>query len=409
MTDPDVRPYDPFAPETLADPFAAHSRLRAECPVHFHPDFGDRGFYSAALADDVTEIFTDVDRWSGDWGQGPIYVKEGGLRSDPPEHTIYRRLVTSAFTVRRVNEWEPMVRATADELIDAFADRGSADLCSGFAVPFPIMVISKILGVPTDRLADFKEWSDEFMAGQNAADPEVQGRARAKIDEFFRAELGRRRALVAAAPPDAEVVGAVLPDDVLTSLLLAEHDGRPFTDEQLLPLLLLLLVGGNETTTSMIGNLVGRLLDLDAWESTAASPDTWDIAIEESLRFDPPVMGMFRTAKGDQELRGVTIPDECKIEALIASANRDPARFDDPDTFRLDRDLDTVRRNHLSLGAGIWFCPGAALARLEGRVAIESFARRLPGLRRDGAGERVASFMMWGPQTLPVTWDRAST
>ena len=157
----------------------------------------------------------------------------------------------------------------------------------------------------------------------------------------------------------------MLPDDVVTSLLLARHDdGTAFTDEQLLPLLLLLLVGGIETTTSLIGSLVGRLLELGLWEQVAADPDLWDAAIEESLRFDPPVLGLFRTANGDQTVEGVVIPDECKVEGLYASANRDPDVWDDPDTFRLDRPPSEARR-HLSFGVGIWFCPGAALARLE--------------------------------------------
>lgn len=403
--------YDPFDPATLADPFAAYPDLRAGCPVHHHPDFGDDGFYTLSRHDDVVDLFKDTSRWSADWGQGPIYVKEGGLKSDPPEHTRYRRLISQAFTPRRVAAMEADVRALADELIDAFADRGHADLIAEFAAPFPSAVVSKILGVPRDRQDDFQAWTDEFMAGQNDADPAVQGRARAKFDAYFAGELARRRALVADRPDvdQADLVGEVLPDDVLTSLLLAEHEGTPITDEQLLPLLLLLLVGGIETTRSMIGNLVRRLGELDEWTAVAGDPDRWDVAIEESLRFDPPVLGVFRTAKGEQCVRDVVIPDEAKVEGLYAAANRDPAVWDDPETFRLDRDLDRLRRDQLSFGVGIWFCPGAGLARMEGRIALELLGRRLPGLRLDGTGERALSFMMWGPATLPVRWDPAPT
>jgi cytochrome P450 len=243
------------------------------------------------------------------------------------------------------------------------------------------------------------------MAGQNSADPAVQGAARAKIDAFFAGELADRRARLAARPDDAPT--DVLPDDVLTSVLLArDEDGNPFTDEQLLPLLLLLLVGGIETTTSLIGSLVARLLEFGLWEQVAADPSTWDAAIEESLRFDPPVLGLFRTANGDQTVHDVAIPAECKVEGLYASANRDPDVWDDPDTFRLDRPPADLRR-HLSFGVGIWFCPGAALARLEAKVTLELFAARLPNLRVDGSAERKASFMMWGPAALPLAWDVA--
>ena len=173
------------------------------------------------------------------------------------------------------------------------------------------------------------------------------------------------------------------------------------------PLLLLLLVGGNETTTSLIGSLMWRLLDLGLWDRVSQDPGLWDVAIEESLRFDPPVLGIFRTAKGDQVVHGTTIADQDKVIGLFASANRDPDVWDDPDTFRLDRDLVHLRKQNMAFGRGIAFCPAAALARLEARVALRLFADRLPDLRLDGDPDRVESFMMWGPTTLPVTWGRA--
>jgi cytochrome P450 len=397
--------YDPFDPATMADPASAHRTLREACPVHFHPDFGERGFYTLARHDDVADLFDSVERWSADWGQAPIYVKEGGLKSDPPEHTIYRRLVTGAFTARRVSAMEGSITDLANRLIDRFVDRGEADLIADYAVPLPTTIIAEMLGVSTDHLDSFKQWSDEFMAGQNASDPEVQGRARAKMDAYFAAVLAERRERLASASADATIVGDVLPDDVLTSLLLARHEGEPFTDEQLVPLLLLLLVGGNETTTSLIGNLVWRLQQLGLWERVGADESLWDVAIEESLRYDPPVMGLFRTAKGEQTVRGVTIPHEAKVEGLYASANRDPEVWDDPDTFRLDRDLAALRKNHMSFGRGIWFCPGAQLSRLETRISIRLLHERLPHLRLAGGAERVESFMMWGLSSLPMAWD----
>ncbi len=405
MSDPSAPTYDPFDAAVLASPFAAYEDLRQQCPVHFHPDFGDRGFYSLSRYDDVVDLFRDTSRWSADWGQGPLYVKEGGLKSDPPEHTRYRRLVTGAFTAARTAALEPLVRRTASALIDAFVAAGRTELVDSYGAPLPMNIIVSVLGVPADRGQEFKAWSDEFMAGQNSADPAVQGAARAKIDAFFAGELADRRARLAARPDDAPT--DVLPDDVLTSVLLArDEDGNAFTDEQLLPLLLLLLVGGIETTTSLIGSLLARLLEFGLWEQVAADPTTWDAAIEESLRFDPPVLGLFRTANGDQTVQDVAIPDECKVEGLYASANRDPDVWDDPDTFRLDRTPADLRR-HLSFGVGIWFCPGAALARLEAKVTLELFAARLPNLRIDGSAERKASFMMWGPAALPLAWDVA--
>lgn len=390
--------YDPFAPEVLEDPASAHRALRDKCPVHHHAGFGEKGFYTLSRHADVTEFFGDVGLWSSEWGQGPIYTKEGGLRSDPPEHTVYRRLVTSAFTARRTAAMEEWITTTAGGLIDGFAGAGRADLCEAFAIPLPVLVIAKILGVPSADQADFKDWSDRFMAGQNAADPAVQGAARAQIDGYFAGVLGRRRTVLAEDGPEA------LPDDLLTALLTAEHDGRPFTDEELLPLILLLLVGGNETTTSLIANAVWRLLDLGLWEDVRTNPELVDAAVEESLRYDPPVLGLYRTNTRPVVLHGVEIPEGSKAHGLYASANRDPEAWDDPDTFRLDRDVSDLRRRHLSFGVGRYLCPGAALARLEARISLRLLGERLPGLRLDAAPARVDSFMMWGPSALPVAW-----
>jgi cytochrome P450 len=404
-TNPEKHPYDPMSPETLSDPFTAHTRLREGCPVHHYPDFGENGFYTLSRYDDVVDLFRNIDRWSADDGQGPIYYREGGLRSDPPEHTVYRRLVARAMPARQVPALEPTVRDIANQLIDGFVERGEADLVAEFAMPLPVIIISKLLGVPAERRDEFKAWSDDFMAGQNAADPEVQGRARAQIDAYFSEELQRRRGILETVDAGADPVGTVLPDDILTALLVATNDGRGFTDDELLPLLLLLLVGGNETTTSLIGSMVRRLLGLDLWEQVTADESLWDVAIEETLRYDPPVQGLFRTARGQQCVHDVTIPADAKVQGLFASANRDPDVWDDPQSFRLDRSLEELREKHTSFGIGIWFCPGAALARRETRIALELLGRRLPNLRMAGDAERVASFMMWGPQALPVTWD----
>ncbi|TDC80563.1 cytochrome P450 [Actinomadura sp. 7K507] len=392
--------YDPFSPEVLEDPASAHRALREKCPVHHHAGFGENGFYTLSRHADVAEFFDDWGLWSSEWGQGPIYTREGGLKSDPPEHTVYRKLVTSAFTARRTAALEDWITATAAGLVDGFAHDGRADLCESFAIPLPVLVIAKILGVPAADRADFKEWSDQFMAGQNAADPAVQGAARAKIDAYFGAILAQRRESLAARGREA------LPDDLLTALLTAEHDGRPFTDEELLPLILLLLVGGNETTTSLIANAVWRLLDLGLWEDVRSRPELVDVAVEESLRYDPPVLGLYRTNTRPVVLHGVEVPEGSKAHGLYASANRDPEAWDDPDTFRLDRDLADLRRRHLSFGVGPYLCPGAALARLEARISLKLLAERLPGLHLDGEPTRVDSFMMWGPSSLPIAWSR---
>jgi cytochrome P450 len=394
--------YDPFAP----DPFPAYAGLRERCPVHHFEGFGERGFYTLSRYDDVLDLFKNVDRWSGEFGQGPQHVREGGLRSDPPEHTIYRRLATGAFTPKRTAQMAPLVQDVAVGLAEAMVPAGRAELVGAFASPLPVAIIAHVLGVPPEHRAGFRALSEQFMEAQNSPDPAVLEAAKVPIYDIFRDEMALRRRLLADGatvagdePPEAGRV----PDDLLTSLLVARRDDRPFTDDELLPLLLLLLVGGNETTTSLIASLVYRLLALGQWERVATDPGLLDVAIEESLRFDPPVLGLFRTARGDQTVAGVTIPEGCKVDGLYAAANRDPRAFTDADEFRLDRTLSDVQR-HLSFGAGIWFCPGAALARLEAATSVRVLAERLPDLRIDGDVVMEGRLVTWGVRSLPVAW-----
>ena len=169
-------------------------------------------------------------------------------------------------------------------------------------------------------------------------------------------------------------------------------------------MLVQLLVGGNETTTSLITNLVWRLLqNRELWQALVDDPTLVDVAIEESLRFDPPVLGMYRTTTCPVSMSGTVIPADEKVMLLYASANRDPKVWDDPDTFRLDRDLNQLRR-HMSFGFGLHVCPGAALARTETRIAVNKLIASVPTLQLDGEPERIETFLLWGKRTMPVRW-----
>jgi len=388
-------PYDPFA----ADPFPSYDEARERCPVHYQPGFGD-GFYSLFRYDDVVDVFKNLERWSADEGQGPLRVVEGGLRSDPPEHTIYRRLVTGAFTAKRTAALEPFIRASARELVAAMSPAGRGDLIAQVAAPLPVTVISHILGIPAEERDEFRRLSDQFMESQLTSDLGVLNASKEAIYAVFRKEISDRRRDVSQAGGASRPI----PDDMLSSLVVAEHDGKRFTVEELLPLLLLLLVGGIETTTSLIASLVRRLLEAGLWERALADDAELLVAIEESLRFDPPVLGLFRTTRAPLELHGVGLPGDAKVMGVFAAANRDPSVWTDADTFSLDRSREELRR-HLSFGAGIWLCPGAALARLEAQVALQSIAELLPGLRLDGEPRQESRFLTWGPQYLPLAWD----
>jgi len=274
------------------------------------------------------------------------------------------------------------------------------DFYSDFASKVPIIVIADLLGVEAAQHENFRAWTAEFVRASNAGDAEGELAIRETIYAYFRERFAARRELMRTAP-DA------VPDDVVNILLTGEHpEGRPFTDDEINPLALLLLAGGTDTTSYLLTNCVYRLLERrELWEQVCADPDLVDVAVEESLRFDPPVMGTFRTNNEPVTVRGVEIPAGSKVQGLYASANRDPELWSDPDTFRLDRDLKTLRQQHLSFGYGIHFCVGAPLARLEAREALRVLVERVPTLRMTGKPQHVMPYMIRGFNRMPVAWE----
>ncbi|ODQ87972.1 cytochrome [Mycolicibacterium flavescens] len=197
----------------------------------------------------------------------------------------------------------------------------------------------------------------------------------------------------------------MVPDDLMSTLLVFRtEDGRPLNDFEISNSLMNLLLAGAETTTSLLTNVVWRLLeDPGRWAELVADRSLIDRAIEESLRFDAPVLGMFRTSLHEVELAGVPIPAKSKIHANYGAANRDPAVFECPDEFRLDRPQEQLRK-HIAFGRGAHVCPGAQLSRLEANIALTALLDAFPGLRLENSGTRIDPFNFWGRKTLPVSW-----
>jgi len=401
--------YDPFGRSVMSDPFPAYAELREHCPVHHYDGF-DPPFFSLSRYDDVSAALRDTRTYSSVHGQGPRRTSSGGLFTDPPEHTAFRRLLQQAFTPRAVAEMDGFVAALADELVAAVADRGRADLHDALAAPLPTITIATMLGVSPEDQHRFKAWSDALVASMGSQDPMAHRTERAEVEAYLLDHVDARRRLVAAGEP--------LPTDLISALVRAEDDGAVLTPQEILGSIVQLLVGGNETTTSLITNALVRLMDRpELLDQVAADPmlcegaakrertfGLVDAVVEESLRFDAPVLGLFRTTTCPVELHGVAIPAEAKVMLLYAAANRDGDAFADPDDFRLDRPLTEARR-HLAFGAGVHFCLGAALARLEARHALRAAVSRLPRLRPTEPAERITPFLLWGRRSLPVEWD----
>lgn len=411
----DLATFNPFDPETLQCPFPHYAAMREEAPVHFVEAVG---IYLVTKYDLVLEVVRDPQTYSSKFGGASMplpsedrqklaeVMAEGYprvptmLTADQPEHTRYRRLVAKAFSPREISALEPEIRQITNALIDSWIDRGSIEFVEEFAVPLPVRVIARALNVPDERLADFKRWSDDSIAGIGTA-LSIEGRVAAErgVNEFqayFAEQLEQRR----TAPQD----------DLLTKLLNARIDAddpevtdlRPLDMPEMLSIVQQLLVAGNETTTKMLTEMM-RLLgeNPDQWQRVKNEPELVDRVVEETLRLATPTQGMFRIATRDTELGGVAIPAGSRIVIAFCSANRDDALFDDPDAFDLDRDN---VREHLAFGKGVHYCLGAGLSRLEGRVALQELSRRIESFRLADSNtyEYFPSFMLRGLTSLDL-------
>jgi cytochrome P450 len=403
--------YDPLAPATLDDPFPDYERLRAHCPVH-HFDGFTPPFFTLTRYEDVLAGLRDWETWSIRYGSNPHYMRPTGLFNDPPEHTWFRKLFNRGFTPRTVGRLEDEIEALARDLVAEVIDTGHGDFHDFYAARLPATIIARLIGVPATDQELFVEMCDDLVATYNAPDPTVSAAPRARLDAYFQAHIDDRRAALRNAgvtEPGVEHLGTVVPNDLLSGFIVAEHEGRRLEDHDMHLMLVLLLLGGLETSTALLTNVVWRLLQRrELWDQVVANPDLADLAVEESLRHDPPVLGLYRTPTRDLTLHGVDIPQKAKVMLCFASANRDaPNGLDRPDEFRLDRDIDQARQ-HLTFGFGAHYCAGAHLARLEGRVSLRVLADAMPGLRLDGPTERIEPFLLWGRRRLPVRWDRAT-
>jgi cytochrome P450 len=314
------------------------------------------------------------------------------LTMDPPDHARIRRLVAPAFTRKAVDALEPFVRETAATLLgaaDADVDSGF-DLVDRFALPLPIAVICHLLGVPGRDQARFRAWGHDVAATlepRMTAEPD-----RALVDSEL-ALTAYLRELISARRRHAD-------GTLLSTLIAAEEDGERLSEPELVSTALLLLVAGFETTVNLIANGTAALLGApDVWAQLREEPNRWPDAVEELLRYDSPVQLTSRTATEDLELAGATLRRGSAVIVAIGGANRDPHEFCDADRIVLDR---RDKSSHLSFSLGAHHCLGAALARLEARVAFEELTARLERPTLAGRPVRRSLLVLRGYESLPV-------
>jgi cytochrome P450 len=312
------------------------------------------------------------------------------LSVNPPEHTRYRTLVSKAFTPRAIEQLRPRVHVVADELLTAAARNDHLDLVTDFAGPLPVAIISEILGIPESDRAEFRRLGSSLSRmidlDLGRRDYIDAMRALRELNEFFDRHIGRVR-----RDPG---------DDILSQLVHVEVDGDRLSDYELKATAILLLVAGFETTVNLIGNGTMMLLGDDEQRGLLRDDETlWPNAVEEMLRFDPPVQYTGRCAAEATEVDGVAIPKGRMVAVLIGGANNDPEVFPEPRRFDVTR---ANARDQIAFSAGIHYCLGAALARLEGHVALQTLFTRYPDLEPLAAPVRRRTRLLRGYDSIPV-------
>lgn len=383
--------YSPFADEVMTDPYPFYSRLRHDDPVCRVDEFVAISRYA-----DVVAVLRDPATFTSTHGNTredmPHVADTTMITADPPKHTALRQLVNKTFTPKLVATLEPRVRTVTDQLLDAVIARGELDVIRDIAYPLPVTIIAEILGVDPEHSEDFKRWSDDSIAALGSgAEYGQAGRMGESMGEFY------------------EYFGKVIderkrsPRDDLISIMLLNAETTPSPGE-LVTLCFLLLVAGHETTTNLIGNGTLALLGHpDQLEALRAQPRLASLYVEEALRYDSPVQGLYRMTTGDAEVAGTVIPANTKVLCLYAAANRDEQQFPHADQFDIERQPNL----HVAFGSGVHFCLGASLARQEARIAVEQMLSRLPGLRLDPDHEpvRLLNPTIRGLRHLPAIWD----
>lgn len=395
-----VHDFDPFSIETIDCPYAFYAAMREEAPIFE----ASPGVFFVSTYELVNQVLRDTDNFSSGKGaaflnfqgeeglappsQPPAEIQEilaGGppdrdtlLSADPPAHTRFRSLVNRSLSLRRMAEREPLIRQVVTDLIDAFIDDGKVELVEQFSMMVPLTVVSHALGVPPEDLEKYKDWSIRTvknLSGRISYEDALDSATAARDLRNYIADKVEE----ARDEPQDNVIG-----DLVNAHMLADEDGdtttyRPLDTPEIVSIVQQLLVAGQETVNYLISSLTLLLIENpEQMDAVRGDPSLIAAMVEEGVRAESPIQALGRFAARDVEIAGVTIPEGSRVIILYGCGNRDDGHFKDAAKFDIKReDL----RDHVGFGAGPHYCVGAALARLESRVAFEELLSRLTNIR----------------------------
>jgi cytochrome P450 len=392
--------YNPFARDIQTNPYPAYQWLRDEAPVYRNEEIG---FWALSRFDDVLGAHLDPGTFVSGHGvtiEGYDQDNDTLIGRDEPSHGWHRKLVSRLFTPRAISELEPKVRAIAASVLDGARDANEIDIVAEFSTHLPMMVIAEMLGLPMETREQLRHYSDAVL---DRTDADELGNVTEATQE---AMIGVMRLLMQIVDDKANNLG----DDIASLLLTAsvqDDDGNEvaLTHEQVAYRLLELTIAGHETTAKLIANGV---VALDWYPEQraelVADPSLIPNAVEEMLRWDPPSHYQGRWVERDVTLHGVTIPADSRVVLITGAANHDERAFDDPEYFDIHREIE----RHVGLGFGIHLCVGAALARLETRIAFEELLARYPNYELRQPMKRAYSSNVRGLSNLPLALDPAA-
>ena len=390
--------FDPFSRDFFDDPYDTYADLREHAPCYYSEQYD---FYALSRFDDVVTAHRDFETFTSTHGQTYEQLSSGEpsdmgsiISMDPPEHTRYRKLVSRSFTPLSIGKYEALVREIISGYLDPLMGRRQFDILEEFAAPFPVEIISTILGVPPEDRQQIRHWTDEMLHREEGSAMGNRAAAEAGMAQgMYLFQLAQQKRAEPA-------------NDMLTALIEAEvetNDGSMthLDDAEIAGFGTLLAAAGSETVTKLVGNAVVLFhRHPDQWAKVLDDPSVVGNAVEEILRYWAPSQYQGRYSTVDSEWHGVAIPKYKPVFLITGAANRDPRRYDDPDRFDITREPGLA----VGLGHGLHVCLGAALARLESRVAIEEIARRWPAFEVNEEGlRRVQMSNVAGYSSVPIT------